>query len=171
MMAYCGLKIRMKYAASTVMMIAVILILACLQATSQEAVQHNQTGTSPQPVNDNLSKYTIEQLRQALDDRRNQTLYADIPDDLKAASDQQIVDALQYRQKTIYGGTDRRKDYWEIVTNPNYQRVAESVAALVPADDRSQIRTVTSYPISTRSEVILVRLFSTLVQIRLRAFS
>jgi hypothetical protein len=87
-----------------------------------------------QPVNDSLSKYSIEDLRRFLDERRNQTLHSDVPDDLKAATDQQIIDSLKDRQKMIYGSADRRKDYYEIVKNADYQKAAESVAAFIPPE-------------------------------------
>lgn len=112
-------------------LVSAFILLLCITGCKSSKVG---ASSNAQVANDNLSKYTIEQLRQVLSDRRNQTLHSDTPEDLKTATDQQIVDTLIYRQKTIYGSTDRRKDYYDIVTNPDYQRTASSVAALIPPD-------------------------------------
>lgn len=85
-------------------------------------------------VNDSLSKYTIEEMRHALDDRRNQTMHSRTSGGLNEVTDRDLVNGLIRREKMIYPH-DIRKDYYEFsVVNPDYLRDSASVAALVKPD-------------------------------------
>src|SRR4051794_23810139 len=55
-----------------------------------------------------LNKYSTEQLRNFVQNRRNKTVHDISPTDVQSISTGVIIDAIIYRQKTIYG-TDRRK--------------------------------------------------------------
>lgn len=98
----------------------------------------------PQSVDSTLDKYSDQELRRFLANRRNKSLYDDSPADVKAYSDGQILDFMTYRQKTLYG-TDRRIEFFDI-QDPIQFTVANSVAALVDSDHYRE--TSTSYQLS-----------------------
>src|SRR4029077_6035489 len=101
-----------------------------------------------------LKKSSPEELRQALDNRRDKTVYSAVPDDLKNVSDKELIDHLRERQKTIYDH-DRRLDYPEFASNGDYARVAESVAAFISPDqyhiDGKELRITAKSLSATRS--------------------
>jgi hypothetical protein len=97
----------------------------------------SRSTTKPSEVNptppDVMSKYTLEELRQALDNRRNQTVHLHTGDALNDVSDRDLVNGVIRREKTIYPHEIRR-DYYSFKDNADYFRDAQSVAALVKPD-------------------------------------
>jgi hypothetical protein len=81
-------------------------------------------------ADDQLSKYTFQELRQALDTRHNMALYPHSPVGIDKFTDRQIVDNIVGRQKAIYPH-DRRRDYYQFKVHPDYERNSNSVAAIV----------------------------------------
>jgi hypothetical protein len=111
-----------------------LLLLPYVVCWSQEPVAQNKsqsTGIERGADDQILDKYSIDELRSILVNRRNKTLTDTTPAEVKNVRSESIVDNIIYRQKTIYG-PDRRKDFYEI-QDPKELTVANSVVALVPA--------------------------------------
>jgi hypothetical protein len=103
----------------------------CWSQQPQAESGRQPTVTQRGPEDQILDKYSIEQLRSVLVNRRNKTLTDTTPPEVKNVRSESIVDNIIYRQKSIYGA-DRRKDFYEI-QDPKELSVANSVVAFVPA--------------------------------------
>lgn len=112
------------------------ILLVCI-AISCERQQAGATQSNSQPVAQRgpedqiLDRYSIEDLRSVLVNRRNKSLSDTTPPELRNMSSGSIVDNIVSRQKSLYG-SDRRKDFYEI-QDPIELTVANSVVAFVPA--------------------------------------
>jgi V8-like Glu-specific endopeptidase len=109
--------------------VLVLLLPFVLVGCRTPEKQANTTQSSTTP-NDSLSKYSLEELRHALDERRNRTIYPHNGDTLHEISDRDLVDNVNRREKMIYPH-DLRKDYYEFQDNADYLKDAQSVAALI----------------------------------------
>jgi hypothetical protein len=103
------------------------ILVSCSTSNTKTSTANAVAGK--QDVSEILSKYSDQQLRQFMGDRRNKSIGDNSPADLKRISDEEIIDYVIYRQKSLYG-TDRRREFWE-VQDPIQLQVANSVAALV----------------------------------------
>lgn len=118
-------------------LISVLTFLSLLQGAvcwSQQPLAQNkpQSTVVERGADDQiLDKYSIDDLRSILVNRRNKTLTDTTPAAVKGVRSESIVDNIIYRQKTIYGA-DRRRDFYEI-QDPKELTVANSVVAFVPA--------------------------------------
>jgi S1-C subfamily serine protease len=109
-----------------------LAIVACLASCGKPS-SHLQSQQAEAALNDSLSRYSIEELRQALDTRRNQTVHPHTGDALDVVSDRDLVNGLIRREKMVYPH-EIRKDYYEFQENTDYQRDAQSVAAFIKPD-------------------------------------
>src|SRR5712692_10457635 len=97
--------------------LTVVLVTAC----NKNAVAPKPTNTE-QPPSDSLSRYTIEEMSRALDERRNKTQHSHSANDLNNVTDRDLVNGLIRREKMIYPH-DLRRDYYEFaVANADYLR-------------------------------------------------
>ena len=115
-------------------LICSISLLYCAFGRSQQSASSHTPQSAVverSPEDQILDKYSIEELRSILVNRRNKSLTDATPSEIKNIHSESIVDNINYRQKTLYG-PDRRKDFYEI-QDPKQLSVANSVVALVPA--------------------------------------
>lgn len=117
-----------------IMLLECILICYCAICWSQQTQSQAKTAQGAierGPEDQILDKYSIDELRSVLINRRNKTLVDTTPADVRNVRSESIVDNINYRQKSIYGA-DRRRDFYEI-QDPKELTVANSVVAFVPA--------------------------------------
>jgi hypothetical protein len=93
---------------------------------------------------DVLSKYSIERLRDILNNRVDKTTYSNEPSELTNIPSSLISDDIVDREKAIYGA-NKQKDYSEI-QDPEILDVANSVAAVI--EEGYLVRSETGFQIS-----------------------
>jgi V8-like Glu-specific endopeptidase len=108
-----------------VSLIAVVAFVNCPLYVCAQQQANSQVST------DVLSRHTLDELKQVLASRTNKTLFGPEPADLKSIPTTAIADNIISRQKTLYGYSDQRMDYFEI-QDPEVLKIADSVASVIP---------------------------------------
>lgn len=103
--------------------------------TSAEAQRPEQPKPSePAQAKQNsdvLNKYSLDELQQIITNRSNKGLFSNESAETRNIPTGEVANNIISRQKTIYGLTDRRRDYFEI-QDPEILKVADSVASIIP---------------------------------------
>jgi V8-like Glu-specific endopeptidase len=128
--------------AAIAMLVAVIAAVACRSAEPTLSAEPPSAGQPPvsgnaqdqprllgQGVDETLGRYTVDELRQYLAERKTKALHERPQPALDAISDAALIDYIQRKQKTIYG-VDSRKEITE-VTGAQLLKNVLSIAAFV----------------------------------------
>ena len=107
-----------------------VVVGIALVASAACSKPHAEVAKTDGPLSDTMSKYTIEELRAKLDERRNRTTHTHGSEYLDGVSDRDLVNTLVRREKMIFPH-DLRKDFYEFSGHADYLRDSQSVAALV----------------------------------------
>lgn len=107
-----------------------LLIAAVASVTCSLYVCAQQQANS-QVSTDVLNKHTLNELKQVLAGRTNKALFATESADLTNIPTAAIADNIISREKTLYGYSDQRMDYFEI-QDPEVLKIADSVASVIP---------------------------------------
>jgi len=122
-------------------------------AEAQSAEQPRPSGPAQAKQNsDVLNKYSLSELQQIITNRSNKALYSNESVETRNIPTAEVANNIIFRQKTLYGFDDRRKDYFEI-QDPEILKVADSVASVIPVKyiklDSNSI-TITGQPLGQR---------------------
>ena len=107
------------------------LLIAAVASVNCPLYVCAQQQANSQVSTDVLNKHTLNELKQVLAGRTNKALFATESADLTNIPTAAIADNIISREKTLYGYSDQRMDYFEI-QDPEVLKIADSVASVIP---------------------------------------